>query len=263
MSKFDVRDIDLGGMSEYERALWEEPFPTDDDGWARSTDDSDAVWTWIAENKDADLFPMIVAECMDEDEDGEEWTMERVENALRHLVRLGLLSFNGIFSAGPFFIVNDKTVADEDTQTEMLAITACRGGEPFDGASVTQVETGMVIGHLRTRQEPEPDPELAAWEREDVQERIRSTREDVGEDMVSDGPVEFAYDVYFAYPNVQRVMAFSVTEAVRKAIAQLSEHFAVYDPQVEGVSVVPHGNADEVRVGVVKDGRVIDSYRWR
>jgi len=154
--------------------LWGEDFPKDKDGWACSTDDSDAVERWIRLHPDADLFDTIVAENIVEDDPDwvdDEWTMERVGSALRQLVRMGVLRDEGTLSAGAFFsLLKDEqtvpeseaaqylrgddrpSVADDDTDDEMLAIVACRDGKPFDGAEVTRVETGETEGVFLTAQ---------------------------------------------------------------------------------------------------------------
>jgi len=139
-----------------EDLLWMEDYEKDEDGWARTTDDSDAVEKWIRLHPDADLFDTIVAENIAQDDPDlvdEEWTLDRVGRALRQLVRLGVLQDGGTLSAGAHFIRSGDddekpSVADEDTDDEMLTITACREGEVFDGATVTNVETGAVVGIL-------------------------------------------------------------------------------------------------------------------
>jgi len=70
-----------------------------------STDgDTDAVMAWVHKNPDADLFAIIVAEnIVDDDPDwvDDEWTLERVERALRTLADDGKLVTNDItYSAG-------------------------------------------------------------------------------------------------------------------------------------------------------------------
>jgi len=98
---------------------------------------------------------------------------------------------------------------------------------------------------MKTKQQAvgiiDADPELVAWSDEQVQAVIKDHRQD--EPNVNDGPVLAHYRVSFMYPHSYEVVAFTISEAIAKAIALLREAVAVYDPQVESVvlteSVVP------------------------
>jgi hypothetical protein len=113
------------------------------------------------------------------------------------------------------------------------------------------------------------DPELAAWSDPAVQECIAYQYENSGI-IAESGPTLFRYRVTFEFPDSVDVDAFTITEAIAKAMDEFMDSYGVHDPQVMAVTalgpVLPvcrdcaQLKAKTRTIAEVKDGRVTSSH---
>lgn len=80
------------------------------------------------------------------------------------------------------------------------------------------------------------DPEGQVWRWPETRESIREAR--LGDPDTRSGPTRGLYGVSFEYPHSYEVQAYTVGEAIYKALVLFTNEFAVHDPQVTYVKYV-------------------------